>query len=359
MRNVVVVSFLWALLCLSCTRSSEALRIHYNNSIPEAIEIQSSLIDVSYPDSIAIHLDVHIKGATQGLSILGNVTHEGEYYRFTPIVHLTRGQTYSVNWRAVDIGDVTVPIDSNAVQPSVAAMYPSGDTIPENTLKLYLEFSQPMSEGRALRFITVMKSGADTMSGTFLDLQPELWNDERTVLTLWIDPGRVKTGLIPNRELGLPLEQRHSYTINVSDQWKSAAGVSLDRPFSKTYYVTTRDNLRPSTHSWTAHEPTAGTSRELRVDLHDVLDKWQLERELAIRNSSNQVVPGNFKVEAAESVVIFIPNQNWRSGKYVITVPSTLEDMAGNSFGRLFDTDLRSIQPGSSDDTYTFEFIVR
>ena len=49
---------------------------------------------------------------------------------------------------------------------------------------------------------------ATPCAGTFLDLQPELWNAEGTVLTLWLDPGRIKRDLIPNKELGIPLKAR-------------------------------------------------------------------------------------------------------------------------------------------------------
>ena len=63
-----------------------------------------------------------------------------------------------------------------------------------------------MQEGQALENITVIKNGKDTIPSIFLDLQPELWNKERTILTLWLDPGRIKRDLQPNKKLGLPLE---------------------------------------------------------------------------------------------------------------------------------------------------------
>ena len=55
-----------------------------------------------------------------------------------------------------------------------------------------------MEEGRSTRYVVLVKEGVDTLKGTFLDLQPELWNDDATELTLWLDPGRIKLDLIPN-----------------------------------------------------------------------------------------------------------------------------------------------------------------
>ena len=82
------------------------------------------------------------------------------------------------------------------------AIYPTQDTVPENLLKIYLQFSKPMREGQALRHIELLKNNRDTLPGVFLDLQPELWNVDRTTLTVWLDPGRIKRDLQPNGPIG-------------------------------------------------------------------------------------------------------------------------------------------------------------
>ena len=77
--------------------------------------------------------------------------------------------------------------------------------MPENLLKIYLRFSHPMREGQSDKYISLIKNGKDTLPDVFLNLQPELWNEDRTVLTVWLDPGRIKRDLQPNLKLGNPL----------------------------------------------------------------------------------------------------------------------------------------------------------
>ena len=47
-----------------------------------------------------------------------------------------------------------------------------------------------MQEGHSLENILLIRNEKDTIRDAFLDLQPELWNKEGTVLTLWFDPGK-------------------------------------------------------------------------------------------------------------------------------------------------------------------------
>lgn len=344
----------------ACTSGDgDLLRLQWTGNKPTALDVHQRSIDTSDPDSVRTHLHVRISGSAENLFVLGSTTPESNFFRFTPIVPFTRGQTYDVIWRSTTLGQITIPNDTSGVQSSVVAIYPSSDTIPENSLKMYVEFSQPMTEGRALSFITVIKNARDTMAGTFLDLQPELWNDERTILTLWIDPGRVKTGLIPNREMGVPLERGHHYTVNINSRWKDVNGRSMTRAFSKSFFISERDNTRPSTSTWTIAAPAQGTMDELRVNFHDTLDKWQVEREIRIMDYSEKTIEGDLHTTKEETGMIFTPLQSWQAGTYRITVPGTLEDVAGNNFNRLFDTDLKADVSASEEKKFTVEFVIR
>ena len=40
------------------------------------------------------------------------------------------------------------------------------------------------------------------MSDAFLPLDADFWNDDRTRYTVFFDPGRVKRGILPNRQMG-------------------------------------------------------------------------------------------------------------------------------------------------------------
>ena len=93
-------------------------------------------------------------------------------------------------------------------------MYPSTDELPVNQLKLYVHFSSPMSEGWAARAVRVRRADNDEpLEGVFLAMEPELWDRERRRLTLLLDPGRIKRGLVPNAEAGYPLIQGVSVIV--------------------------------------------------------------------------------------------------------------------------------------------------
>ena len=67
----------------------------------------------------------------------------------------------------------------NSVPPSVAAVYPSADVLPENLLKFYIHFSAPMSRGEAYQRIHLMHEGSE-VKDPFLELGEELWDVDQT-----------------------------------------------------------------------------------------------------------------------------------------------------------------------------------
>ncbi|MEO0931908.1 MAG: hypothetical protein AAFY14_14880, partial [Pseudomonadota bacterium] len=77
----------------------------------------------------------------------------------------------------------------------VDEIYPSGDVVPENLLRMYLYFSGPMAEADILPHIRLRHEDATAVDGVFLSNRFDLWSPDRTRLTLLLDPGRVKTGL--------------------------------------------------------------------------------------------------------------------------------------------------------------------
>ena len=65
-----------------------------------------------------------------------------------------------------------------------------------------------MSEGFAARGVQVLRADSgQPLQGVFLTMDPELWDPERRRLTLLLDPGRIKRGLVPNLEAGYPLNE--------------------------------------------------------------------------------------------------------------------------------------------------------
>jgi hypothetical protein len=231
--------------------------------------------------------------------------------------------------------------------------------LPLNVLKIYIAFSKPMQEGQALENIAVIKNGKDTISSIFLDLQPELWNKERTILTLWLDPGRIKRDLQPNMNLGSPLEQGTSYQVVINQGWRDAEAVSLATAYHKDFVLGVRDSLSPNTGSWTIYSPKAGSSQALKIELHEPLDYVLLKNAVRILDNAGAVVNGVIDIEAEETILHFTPSVLWRPGDYTIEIESRLEDLAGNNLTRLFDKDLTRKDTAVPKDVYKRVFNIQ
>ena len=107
-----------------------------------------------------------------------------------------------------EVWNIQRPAEDAEPVASVVAIYPGGGEVPVNLLKLYVQFSEPMSEGWAQRAVRVCRDDTlEPLEDVFLPMEPELWDRQRQRLTLLLDPGRIKRGLVPNLEAGYPLTE--------------------------------------------------------------------------------------------------------------------------------------------------------
>jgi hypothetical protein len=337
-RLGLVLSLIFFSLLYPACRNEESgnISILWKNNRAMGIAIPVFLLQKD--DSVQQLLHVRVENSVSDM--LGNYSVKDEQVLFEPLVPLSRGLNYQVLFREKLIGTVNIPADVNAKAPTLVAVYPSTDTVPENLLKMYFQFSKPMREGEALHHVVLLDENGDTLNGTFLDLQPELWNKERTTLTLWLDPGRIKRDLIPNQELGNPLQKGKKYTLLVSRQWKDTESLGLENKFTKTFFVGERDDTSPQPQNWHLILPKSGTNSSLIVDLSEPLDYFLLEETILIKDQENHPVAGSLRIKNNETNLEFIPGQPWKSGSYKLVVNSYLEDLSGNNLTRPFDRDI-------------------
>lgn len=287
--------------------------------------------------------------------ILGDFKIEDDKVIFEPLVPLTRGLRYEVILDNILISEIEIPKSESV--PALIAIYPSQDTVPENLLKMYFRFSQPMVEGHSLSYITILNNN-DTLTGTFLDLQPELWNPDGTLLTLWLDPGRIKRDLIPNREMGTPLKAQEKYTLTVSSNWKSKDGTSLVTKYTKTFVTASRDEQIPVADHWSIITPSSGTTQALKIDLNESLDYSLLMEAVQVVDSKKNPVVGTTRLVDEEQTLLFTPNATWNAGEYSLRIESRLEDLAGNNLNRLFDRDITK-EKATNQEFFSRSFIIR
>ena len=153
----------------------------------------------------------------QGEPLLGQIqkTHYG--LTFTPQFPFLAGQTYEAVFIGADgrqsAAVHTFPIE--APEPELLEVFPSGDTVPANHLKFYLNFSERMEQGKIFRHFRL----TDLATGIPVEepfRETELWSDDGKRLTLWLHPGRQKTGVNLNMDLGPVLEPRRRYALEIA-----------------------------------------------------------------------------------------------------------------------------------------------
>ena len=319
-----------------------------------ALIIPQKFLSTISKDSVKELLQIRVAKSDQ--PVIGDYFFEDDKVIFKPIIAFTRGLRYQVYLRNVVVYEIEMKRVSFIAIPEVVAVYPALDTLPENLLKFYIEFSKPMQEGNVSDQIHLIKDDHDTLSSVFLDL--ELWNNERTMLTLWLDPGRIKRDLQPNKRFGPPMNKGSRYQLVINKDCQDAEGILLKQNFTRNFFTGLRDSLSPDVGLWAIDVPKAKTKEQLKISFHESLDHVLAENTISVADTNGNEVKGKFRANDYGTIVYFIPDAEWKPGIYILQVESRLEDIAGNNLDRLFDTDL-SQKPQTSKKTHKRQFEIR
>ena len=291
--------------------------------------------------------------------------------RFTPAFPFDPGRQYDVQFDpsrvpGVDEGDArplvaTVGRPAVDVQPStvVTQVYPSGDAVPENLLRMYVEFSAPMGRRSGIEHIKLLTGSGAEIPGAILPLDYEFWSPDHRRFTVFLDPGRVKDGILPNREEGRPLSDGGAMTLVISREWRDENGMPLKEDHRRTFRVTAADTRPLDTASWKIQAPTARRHDPLVVTFPKSLDRGLLMRALGVRRDGEPVI-GEVAVDQQETRWLFTPEEPWRAGAYDLLALDILEDAAGNQIGRAFEVDnFDTVDKSPNPQTVKLPFTVR
>jgi len=282
-------------------------------------------------------------------AIFGKIENTHNSYSFFPVMPFTSGLSYQIKCEQQIIHEFLVPFPKNISRSSVTNIFPSGQTIPANLLKIHIYFSQPMEEGRSMDYIHVLGENGDTLQNIFLNLQPELWNESQTGLTMWLDPGRIKRDLQPNLKMGPPLNIKSKYQMVISKFWKDKHGMELLDDFTKTYAVIDEDREKPDVETLEINYPAIKTKNVISIDFRESID-YEVAIEAIYLIKGNKSIQGNVTLINHESQWRFKPEEPWSQGNYVLIIESRLEDLAGNNLNRLFDRDLEHDKTETPDN---------
>lgn len=227
-----------------------------------------------------------------------------------------------------------------APAPKVEAIYPTAEVLPENLLKFYIHFSAPMSRGEAYKRIHLMHEGTE-VKDPFLELGEELWDVEQTRFTLFIHPGRIKHGVKPREDSGLPMTEGKEYSLHIDEAWLGADRQPLTKKFVKKFRVVAADEEQPNPVNWKIGTPKVNTRQPVTLTFNESLDHAMLNRVLQVRDPSGAAIKGKISVTNHETVWAFEPVEPWKRSDYAIEIATNLEDLTGNSIARPFETKMQ------------------
>jgi hypothetical protein len=310
---------------------------------PARLALVGGVIRAS-PAARSATLEVFVDGPEGLPPLLGTTRRQGDALVFEPRFPLRPGMRYRAVYSEPGRPPLSEVLSTAAPDPvapaAVVRIDPTPDVLPENLLKLYLNFSAPMSRGEAYRRIRLLDAAGREVELAFLEIAQELWDREARRLTLLFDPGRVKRDLLPHDEVGSPLREGGSYTLVVDRGWPDAQGRPLAGEARKAFRVGPPDYTPPRTGEWRLLAPKAGTRDALVVTFPEPLDRALLERVLDVFDASGAQVAGALEIEAGETRWSFTPRAAWKAGDYSLRAATILEDLAGNSLGRPFEVDV-------------------
>jgi len=309
--------------------------------------------------------------STDAPSMLGDYTVLDGVVRFTPLFPFDQGRQYHVRFEparlpggAADAGgaiETTVGRPAATAVPSttVARVYPSGDIVPENLLRMYVEFSAPMGRKSGVEYIALLDHQGKEIEGAVLPLEYEFWSPDHKRFTIFFDPGRVKKGILPNLQMGRPLEVGRSVTLVIKREWPDENGLPLKEEFRRVLRVGPTDLEPLDTSTWRIQSPAAGSRDGMVVTFPEPLDHGLLMRALGVTRDGKEV-DGAIGVDQAESRWTFTPMAPWTAGTYQLLALDILEDLAGNQIGRAFEVDnFDTVDKGPNPKTITIPFHVK
>ncbi len=357
LQLIYSLAFFFLLALSACQKREESIELLWKDQRATGISIPRQLIR-NFSSAVTDPSIKVVLANGNKRAILGKFSADNSALLFEPLIPLTPGLTYHILQNDQLIGQLLVPFNKNEKAPELLAIYPQLDTLPENSLKFYVCFSKPMRSGESLQFIHLLDKKGDTLRNVFLNLQPELWDTSSSVLTLWLDPGRIKRGLTLNRSLGNPLKMNETYHLVVSSTWKGQNGLELAQTYRKTFVAGKRDDQVPDLKQWQLQVPRASTATPLVIKTGEPLDHYLLSESVGLVDQNNSLVKGKISLDKKDQYVLFVPTKPWKAQRYRLQVDARLEDLAGNNLNRVFDRDITKSK-SRNKSYYELEFEVK
>lgn len=297
-------------------------------------------------------------------AMLGRYERTGDTIRFVPRFPLLPGLPYAIGIRldaAFRRVYFSIPKGEAADPARVEAVYPSAASLPMNLLKFYIHFSAPMERGNRYRYVRLERSDGTRVEAPFAEIAVELWDADQRRFTVLLDPGRIKRGILPNEQMGLPLVEGGSYRLVIDGRWRDAQGNPLGKNYEKAFRATQADYRSPELAEWIIDAPAPGSKEAASIVFDEALDHALLGRVVTFEDERARRIEGEIAIAEDERSLQFFPAAPWQVGRYRVRIDATLEDLAGNSLAKPFEVDRASedVESRKSEPILFIPFQVR
>jgi hypothetical protein len=300
-------------------------------------------------------LRVQVKGS--GIATTGTYSIAGNALQFRPAFPLDAGREYTVDLvldgipggaRAGTVSrTLSLPGQAQAPSTRVLAIDPAVGVWPANLLRIYIHFSGPMSHESGVGRIALRGDDGQEVTEAFLPLEADFWSPDHLRYTVFFDPGRVKRGILPNRQRGRALVPGRRYTLEVAQQWRDAAGRPLVSSFTREFTAGPAIEKAIRVEDWRLGSARAGTRDPLVVTFAWPIDRALGERSLSVSTADGAPIAGTGILSDGDLRWSFTPAADWAAGEYRLSALPILEDPSGNQIGRAFEVDMKKDAPAA------------
>ena len=201
-------------------------------------------------------------------SMAGELEIERDGVCFTPRFPFVAGTTYVVRRRRAERdAPASRPGDAGATGPGGGDLPDRRDTAaqPAQALRPLLLSDE---RGLASRAVSMRRAdGGGRLEGVLLPMEPELWDRDRTRLTMLLDPGRIKRGLVAHDEAGYPLTEGGAVVVAIERSCRDAAGRPLLTGAERRYDVGAPVRAKVDPGAWRITPPPPASRERVTVRL--------------------------------------------------------------------------------------------
>lgn len=303
----------------------------------ESMEYKDGIVFCNKTQSekeLSVYVSETYEDGGVNVPVMGVYKKIGNGLQFTPTLPFQKGNAY-ISVCKDDRFEFEIPISENYERARIKHIYPSADTLPSNLLKFHVHFSRPMSSIGYIH-VELIDSDGKIIERAILKEIPELWNDDQSQLTIWIEPGRIKRGLGPNLELGPVLIQDEHYTLSISSSFRDKNGVPMEKTYTKNFVAGGDDREKLKIDDVQLNYYESNETGYLSVKFSEAVDFASSIANLIIVDAAKHIVNGDWRLRE-DSEAIFDPHDKLEQGNYQLLLNSVIEDLAGNNFLRNFD----------------------